>query len=146
LRTVIALFRDYADSLDVDLSFQGFEAELSAMPGTYAPPSGEILLARDPAGAARGCVGLRPLPVPGICEMKRLYVSPAGRGKGVGQALIEAITGVAGRIGYREMRLDTLPSMTAALGLYRKAGFLEIPAYYETPVKGTVFLARRLAG
>jgi ribosomal protein S18 acetylase RimI-like enzyme len=116
------------------------------MPGTYAPPSGELLLARDPAGAALGCVGLRPLPVPGICEMKRLYVCPAGRGKGVGQALIAAIIGVAGRIAFREMRLDTLPSMATALGLYRKAGFSEIPAYYETPVEGTVFMARRLGG
>ena len=116
------------------------------MPGQYGPPSGELLLARDLGGVALGCVGLRPLPIQGICEMKRLYVCPAGRGKGVGQALIAAVIGVAERIGFQEMRLDSLPSMVAAIGLYRKAGFDAISAYYETPVAGTVFLARRLGG
>jgi ribosomal protein S18 acetylase RimI-like enzyme len=146
LRSAIALFRAYAASLDIDLAYQGFEAEMAAMPGQYAPPTGEVLLAQGREGKWLGCVGLRPLPMPGICEMKRLYVCPAGRGRGVGQALIVDIIAVAERIGFREMRLDSLPSMAAALRLYRAAGFELIPAYYETPVPGTLFLGRGVGG
>jgi GNAT superfamily N-acetyltransferase len=144
LAATIALFRAYAASLDVDLAYQNFEAEMAAMPGKYAPPAGELLLARDPAGAPIGCVGLRPLQPSGICEMKRLYVAPEGRGSGVGEGLVKAVLREAGRIGYREMRLDTLPTMTGAMMLYRKCGFEPIAPYYDTPVAGTVFLRRRL--
>lgn len=77
--------------------------------------------------------------------MKRLYVSPDGRGLGIGKKLIEAIVREASRIGYREMRLDTLPSMAEAISLYRKAGFVPIARYYDTPLVGTMFFARRLA-
>ncbi len=139
-----ALFHDYADALDVDLCFQGFDEELATLPGKYAPPAGELLLARRHDGAALGCVALRPLDEPGICEMKRLYVRDAARGQGLGQALIAAIIAAAEARGYSEMRLDSLPSMTAAVALYRRFGFAEIPAYCFNPVAGTLYLARRL--
>jgi ribosomal protein S18 acetylase RimI-like enzyme len=139
LAATIALFETYAASLGINLSYQNFVAEMAAMPGKYAPPKGELLLARDSSGNALGCVGLRPLPGDGTCEMKRLYVSPEGRGMGLGKALAEAVVDEARRIGYREMLLDTLPSLTAAIGLYERMGFRQIPAYYNTPIAGTLF-------
>lgn len=144
LSATIELFRAYAAALDIELSYQDFEAELAAMPGKYAPPAGELLLARDIAGQPVGCVALRPLPEQGCCEMKRLYVSPGGRGLGLGRELVGAVIEAARRIGYREMRLDTLPTMASALGLYRSCGFVPIPPYYDTPIEGTVFLGRSL--
>jgi len=144
LKAVVALFEAYAATLTIDLAYQGFPAELAAMPGRYAPPAGELLLARGNRGEPLGCVGLRPLPLGGCCEMKRLYVAPRGRGCGLGRALVEAILANARRIGYREMRLDTLPAMVEALSLYRRAGFRTIEPYYETPVAGTIFLAKPL--
>jgi ribosomal protein S18 acetylase RimI-like enzyme len=144
LASVIKLFRAYAASLEVDLTYQNFDAEMAAMPGKYAPPKGELLLARAPSGASIGCVGLRPLDVLGCCEMKRLYVSSEGRGTGLGRRLVEAVIGEAERIGYSEMRLDTLPSMVDAIALYRKLGFKPMEPYYETPVAGTIFLRRSL--
>lgn len=108
------------------------------MPGAYAPPGGALLLARGPDPL--GCVALRPLPEAGRCEMKRLYVAPRARGLGLGGALLAAIIGEARRIGYREIRLDTLPTMIAAQAMYRAAGFIATEAYYATPVAGTVFL------
>ncbi len=139
-----ALFTAYAGSLAIDLAYQDFDAELAAIPGKYAPPAGALLLARARHGTPLGCVALRPL-APGICEMKRLYVAPAGRGLGLGRALVDAVLASARGIGYREMRLDTLPEMTAAIRLYRAAGFAPIPAYYPTPIAGTLFFARSLA-
>ena len=146
LASTIKLFRAYAASLEIDLSYQNFEAELAAMPGQYAPPAGELLLARDCAGHPLGCVALRPLDAEGCCEMKRLYVSSERRGIGLGRRLVEAILREAERIGYREMRLDTLPSMAGALALYRRAGFEPMAAYYDTPVVRTIFLRRSLGG
>jgi GNAT superfamily N-acetyltransferase len=131
-----ALFDAYAAFLGIDLSYQNFVEEMAAMPGKYAPPEGELLLARDLSGAALGCVGLRPLK-DGACEMKRLYVTPEGRGLGLGRALAEAVIGRARDIGYGEMRLDTLPRLAAAIALYEDMGFARIPAYYDTPIAGT---------
>jgi len=145
IRVVVALFRAYAASLDVDLAYQDFDGEMAAMPGKYAPPAGELLLARTAEGNSIGCVGLRPLDVGGVCEMKRLYVSPQGRGRGLGRALVEAVVAIAEGIGYREMRLDTLPSMADAQALYRKLGFEKMAPYYQTPVAGTLFMRRPLA-
>ncbi|MEZ5817173.1 MAG: GNAT family N-acetyltransferase [Hyphomicrobiaceae bacterium] len=142
---VAVLFRAYAASLDVDLAYQDFEAELASLPGMYAPPRGALLLARDEAGAPLGCVALRPLQSPGSCEMKRLYVAPEGRGVGLGRRLAEAIVEDARRLGYREMRLDSLPTMSSAIALYRRLGFVETAPYYATPVAGTVFMALDLA-
>jgi putative acetyltransferase len=110
------------------------------LPGEYGSPSGTLLLARHVAtNEAIGCVGLRPLDTEGVCEMKRLYVAPQGRGSGLGKALVKQIINEAKGIGYRVLRLDTLGSMREAISLYRRMGFVERRAYYDTPIKGTVF-------
>ncbi len=145
LEAIAQLFKAYAISLGIDLAFQDFTTELATLPGKYDAPAGELLLAHDIDGRPVGCVALRPLQPAGCCEMKRLYVSPQGRGLGLGKALIDAIVKEAVRIGYREMRLDTLPTMTAAIALYRRAGFVPIEPYYDTPLEETVFLGRLLA-
>lgn len=117
LDATATLFRAYAFSLGIDLAFQGFEAEVAALRGGYAPPWGCLFLARDSLGRAVGCVGVRPIMPDGCCEMKRLYVAPDGRGFGLGRRLVEAVIAEAVRIGYREMRLDTLPTMSGAIAL-----------------------------
>lgn len=144
LRSVAALFADYAAWLPIDLGYQRFEAELAGLPGKYAPPLGALLIARDTDGAVIGCVGLRALDEPGVCEMKRLYVKPEARGTGLGRALAEAIVAAARERGYEEMRLDTLESMTGAIGLYEGMGFVRIAPYYSPTPEGTVFMALRL--
>ncbi|AQQ06206.1 GNAT family N-acetyltransferase [Roseibium algicola] len=140
------LFRAYVDWLGIDLSYQGFEEELAGLPGKYAPPSGALFLAKDEEGSVLGCVGLRAFGKDGACEMKRLYVLPDGRGKGVGGALVEAVIAAAVAAGYREMLLDTLPSMTGAIKLYEAAGFEQVGAYYDTPILETVFFKKQLNG
>lgn len=140
LEATVALFRDYAASLPVDLSYQGFDREIADVAGKYGPPRGALLLARAPDGSPAGCVALRPLAAE-RCEMKRLYVVPAARGSGLGRALVHAIVGEARARGYRELLLDTLPSMGAAIGLYRELGFRDIGPYYPGAPPGTVYLA-----
>lgn len=132
------LFEEYAASLGFDLGFQEFERELRELPGEYAPPRGQLLLAR--VGPERvGCVGLRPLDAD-TCEMKRLYVRPRHRGTGAGRALAEAAVRAARELGYDRMRLDTVPSMGAARALYRALGFREIPPYRFNPIPGTTYM------
>jgi len=128
---VRTLFLEYADSLDFDLCFQGFDDEIADFPGRYAPPAGELLLA-EIDGAIAGAVGARPLD-DGACEMKRLYVRPDFRGRDIGRRLAVAIVDWARRAGYRTMRLDTLGSMAVAQALYRELGFRPIGAYYDNP-------------
>ena len=140
---VARLFAAYERHIGVDLSYQGFADEVSTLPGKYAPPLGQLLIARDRAGQAIGCVALRPMSDARYCEMKRLFVAPEGRGLGLGRALAEAILAEGARLGYAELRLDTLPSMQDAIGLYRKLGFVSIAPYYAAP-EGTIFLARNL--
>ena len=144
LADVIRLFRAYAQSLPIDLAYQGFEAEMAAMPGKYAPPKGVLLIVRDGAGRAVGCAALRPIEPAGTCEMKRLYVTAEGRGQKLGKRLVERLCDEARAIGYREMRLDTLPSMRDAQALYRRFGFTPMEAYYDTPIADTVFMRKVL--
>lgn len=138
------LFRAYADWLGIDLAYQGFKEELAGLPGKYAPPDGALLLARNQQRDVLGCVALRPFALSGACEMKRLYVLPEGRGAGCGKALIEQIVKSARALGYSKMLLDTLPSMTGAISLYKRAGFEQVPAYYETPIEETIFFQLNL--
>ena len=141
---VSALFEAYAASLDIDLGYQDFASELVALPGKYAGPDGALLVAEDPQRGLLGCVALRAMEPEGCCEMKRLYALPQARGLGLGKALVQSIIVEAARLGYGEIRLDSLPSMGDAIRLYRHFGFELMSPYYQTPVAGTVFLKRSL--
>jgi ribosomal protein S18 acetylase RimI-like enzyme len=133
------LFREYEAWLGIDLCFQNFEKELAELPGKYAPPEGRLLLAVE-NGKVVGCVALRKIGQ-GICEIKRLFLRPAFRGKGLGRQLAERIIRDAREIGYERMRLDTLPpKMNDAIALYRSLGFKEIKPYYDNPVPGAKFM------
>jgi ribosomal protein S18 acetylase RimI-like enzyme len=140
LGAVRDLFAAYAASLPVDLDYQDFAAEVADLPGKYAPPGGEILVAWDAARRPIACIGLRPLDAPGTCEMKRLYVVPEARSFGLGKALTEALIEVAKSRGYAALRLDTLPTMHTAASLYERLGFRRIKPYYAPTPEGTMFM------
>ena len=140
------IFREYAAGLGVDLCFQNFEAELAALPGDYAPPSGGLQLALV-GGEVAGCGAFRPISdvdYANACEMKRLYVRPAFRGLGLGRLIAQALMDQALRAGYSVMLLDTLDDMEAARGLYVALGFEEIPPYYFNPIAGAHYLKAQL--
>jgi len=156
------IFREYGDSLNIDLDFQNFEEELALLPGDYAEPRGALLLALidvAPGAAAGGpdhvergdgrlaqvaaCCALRPLDAadyPNAAEMKRLYVRPAFRGMGLGRQLAEAVLDAARSAGYASVLLDTLDDMEAARTLYEELGFEEVPPYYHNPIAGSHYL------
>jgi len=138
--TVRELFTEYATALGIDLEFQHFAEELAELPGHYAPPSGRLLVAWDGTVAA-GCIALRPLDGE-RCEMKRLYVRPAYRGRGVGRLLATQVLEEAAFIGYTSMCLDTLPSMAGAIELYRALGFAPTEPYCHNPVPGALFFCK----
>lgn len=138
VETARGLFVEYAESLDYDLCFQGFDGELAQLPGYYSPPSGRLLLA-SVDDAVAGCAALRDLG-DGVCEIKRLYVRPACRGYALGRRLAEAIIGEARAIGYERMCLDTLPTMKTARALYDDLGFSHTAPYYHNPIEGAVYM------
>lgn len=142
LPTVRELFHEYAASIEIDLCFQSFDAELAGLPGKYAPPDGRLVLAMESEIAA-GCVALRKIEGQ-VCEMKRLYVRSGFRGRGLGRTLAGSVINAAREIGYERMRLDTLSSMQEAISLYESLGFWRIPAYYDNPSGLAVFFELRL--
>lgn len=138
LPAVRAMLEEYAASLGIDLSFQDFVGELRNLPGDYAPPKGDLYIARFD-GVTVGMVAFRGREH-GRAEMKRLFVRPAVRGKRVGRALVEHVIHQARTAGYTHMILDTLPVMQEAQGLYEQFGFRDVAPYYHSPVAGTRYL------
>lgn len=133
------LFLEYAKSLSFDLCFQSFDKELAGLPGDYAPPQGRLLLATSD-GQAAGCVALHKIDGD-TCEMKRLYVRPQFRGRGLGKELAERIINEARGIGYKKLRLDTVePVMRSAVAIYRQLGFREIEPYRPNPIEGALYM------
>jgi putative acetyltransferase len=133
------LFEEYASWVEISLCFQNFEQEVASLPGDYAPTSGRLFLAIEDE-KVMGCVALRKIGE-GIGEMKRLYVRPEFRGRGLGRTLTEKLIAEAKQIGYTSLRLDTLPGkMDQAIAMYRALGFKEIAPYYRNPVEGATFM------
>ena len=138
--TVARLLVEYQEALGIDLGFQGFAAELASLPGQYAPPTGALLLAYSD-GEVAGCCGVRPLGR-GACELKRMWVRPQFRNRGIGQILIGEAVDKARIAGHDRMLLDTLAGMTAARALYLRSGFAPVPPYNDNPLPGTIWLGR----
>lgn len=136
------MLREYVAWIGLDLAFQEIDAELNGLPGEYAPPGGALLVAVDGQHHV-GMIALRPSDGP-VGEMKRLYVRPEGRGRGLARQLITRLCDEAKRLGYSELRLDTLPMMGSAQALYEAQGFVDIAPYYETPIAGTRFMSKKI--
>jgi len=139
---VRAMLREYVAWIGLDLGFQEIDDEIADLPGDYDEPTGALLVAEENHHLI-GMIALRPLSG-SICEMKRLWVRPEGRGRGVAKELVAQILDQARHLNYDEIRLDTLPMMTNAQSLYESLGFHDVAAYYKTPIKGTRFMAKRL--
>ena len=138
------LFREYRAELAVEPCFQSFDEEIANLPGVYSPPGGKLLLAIV-LGQPIGCVGLRPFPKQGSCEMKRLYVRPTFRGDKIGRRLAERILEDARQMGYESMRLDShQPSMQSAIAMYRKLGFQEVSPEPLEPIPGLIYMETQL--
>ena len=139
---VRAMLREYVDWIGLDLAFQEIDAELSGLPGDYAPPRGALFVATE-RDRYLAMIALRPM-AGAIGEMKRLYVRPEARGRGLARQLITTLCDEAKRLGYAEVRLDTLPMMGDAQALYEAYGFVDIAPYYETPIAGTRFMSKKI--
>jgi len=140
IEQVRTLFTEYRAELVVEPCFHSFDEEIASLPGSYAPPGGKLLLAKV-VGQPVGCIGVRPFPSEGACEMKRLYVRPPFRGDKIGKLLAEQILREARGLGYRSMRLDSHPgSMAAAIRMYRKLGFREVSAAPLEPIDGLIYM------
>ena len=152
---VRGMLKEYVEWIGLDLAFQEIDAELAGLPGDYAPPRGALFVATDGARHL-AMIALRPIEAtharlprvgPGhgpVGEMKRLYVRPEARGRGLARQLIDRLCDEAKRLGYAELRLDTLPMMGDAQALYEAYGFVDIAPYYETPIAGTRFMGKKL--
>lgn len=136
------IFLEYAESLGFSICFQNFEQELADIQVQYNAPNGCLLLVKE-GDEAVGCAGLRRWQGD-IAELKRMYLKPSRRGQGMGRRLLGSALQHARQLGYRRVRLDTLPSMQAAIALYREAGFKHIPAYRENPFPDTLYLEKEL--
>lgn len=136
------LFLEYAQSLDFNLCFQNFEQELADIQVQYGAPNGCLLLVKNGEEAV-GCAGVRRWK-DDIAELKRMYLQPQTRGLGLGKKLLEAALENARQLGYRSIRLDTLPTMETAIALYRAFGFSDIPPYRDNPFEGTIYLEKTL--
>jgi ribosomal protein S18 acetylase RimI-like enzyme len=139
---VRAMLKEYVEWIGLDLAFQEIDAELAGLPGEYVPPRGALFVAIDDARHL-AMIALRPIHGP-VGEMKRLYVRPEARGRGLARQLIDRLCDEAKRLGYAELRLDTLPMMGDAQALYEAYGFVDIAPYYETPIAGTRFMSKKL--
>lgn len=133
------LFREYATKLSVDLDFQDFNNELKHIGQIYARPAGVLFLAFENEAKTLGCFGIRKLEE-GICELKRMYLKEEARGRGYGKELLSFAMSQGKKLGYKKMRLDTLPDMQQAIRLYEKMRFYDIPSYRHNPVPGARFL------
>jgi ribosomal protein S18 acetylase RimI-like enzyme len=143
LASIRELFLEYAQSLRFSLCFQSFDQELAGLPGDYAPPDGRLLLVTQ-QGIPAGCVALHKI-ADEICEMKRLYVRPQFRGKGLGRILAEQVIAEARQTGYKRLRLDTVePMMRTAVAMYRNLGFREIAPYRANPIEGALYMELQL--
>lgn len=136
------MVREYVEWIGLDLGFQDIDAEVAGLPGDYAPPRGALLVAVD-GDRHLATIGLRELEGD-VCEMKRLYVRPEARGRGLARRLITRLCDEAKSLGYVEIRLDTLPMMGDAQAIYEGYGFVDIAPYYDTPIAGTRFMAKKL--
>ena len=140
-----SMFREYADQISTDLCFQNFNEELKIVEQMYSPPAGELLFAEDLSGNKLGCVAIRKVNET-TCELKRMYVRPEFRNQGIGKHLLDSALKIAPELGYRKIKLDTLPTMKEAIQIYISRGFSEISSNLLNPVKGTIYMERSLEG
>jgi GNAT superfamily N-acetyltransferase len=137
------LFLEYASQLGVDLGFQNFDKEVETIKSEYALPEGALFIGFDREQNPIGCFAVRKFK-DSVCELKRMYLQPRMQGHGAGSVMLKKAIAVAKELGYERMRLDTLPTMQAAINLYRKNGFYEIPPYRFNPIEGTKYFEIRL--
>jgi len=142
-KTVIELFKEYAFQINVDLSFQNFDIELKEIQKQYSRPYGIIFIVYDIDKKPIGCFGIRKL-ADTICELKRMYLKKEIRGMGIGNKLLTKAIEIGKELKYKRMRLDTLPTMESAIGLYKKIGFYEIDSYRFNPIEGTKYFEIQL--